>query len=268
MPELPEVETVARQLKSYYLGKIITEVETKPGRIFINCTPKEFSQALINKKLQNIDRYGKFLIWEVDGIFPVFHLGMSGAFFRDRNKTSYPKHIHLSFKFSDNSRLFFQDIRKFGKILIFKDKPQFPELGPDPFSENFTLINLRELLNLSAVVIKTFLMDQHRIAGIGNIYANEILYRAGISPFRPARSINRKEAEKLFQAIRYILQKAISNFGTTYSVFQTVEGIDGENQNFLKVYQKEGKTCSRCGGEIKKVYINKRSTFFCEKCQK
>ncbi|MEJ2050727.1 MAG: zinc finger domain-containing protein, partial [Calditrichota bacterium] len=106
------------------------------------------------------------------------------------------------------------------------------------------------------------------IAGIGNIYANEILFRAGINPFRPAKSINRKEREKLFQAIRYILEKAISHFGTTYSAFQTVEGNDGENQNFLKVYQKEGESCSRCGGEIKKVYINNRSTFYCEKCQK
>ena len=268
MPELPEVETIARQLKKHYLGKVITEVKAKPARIFINCKPKEFSGLLVNKKLKSIDRYGKFMIWQVDGIFPVFHLGMSGIFIQEKKKTLYPKHIHVSFKFADNSSLYFQDVRKFGKIFLYKKRPKFSDLGPDPLAENFTLNNFRKLLNLSGVGIKSFLMDQHRVAGIGNIYANEALYLAGINPFRPANSIKPKESEKLYQAIRFVLEEAISHFGTTYTAYQTVEGNNGENQNFLKVYQKENEPCERCGGKISKVLINNRSTFYCKKCQK
>ena len=268
MPELPEVETIAQQIRDRYIGKRMIDIDTKPIAIFQNTTAGEFKKELKGKKLNAIKRYGKFLYWEVEGIYPVFHLGMSGIFISDKSQSKFPQHIHISMKFDQHLYLYFQDVRKFSKIYLYHAAPDFTtQLGIDPTRENFTLINFKKLLNLKSIMIKSFLMDQKIIAGIGNIYANEILYDANIHPVRPANTIDGKEAARLYRSIKKIIQLAIERFGTSYSMYRTIGGETGRNQNFLKVYQKEGSICTECGTKIEKLWINNRSTFYCSKCQ-
>ncbi len=267
MPELPEVETVARQIRRGYLNRTIRKVDAKPSIIFQNVPAPEFAQRLAGKRLRTVNRYGKFLYWELEDAVPVFHLGMSGIFLKDASRSLYPQHIHLRFQFEDGVNLYFQDVRKFGKIYLYDRPPAFDNLGPDPTDENFTLNTFRKLLNLKTMNVKTFLMDQKQIAGIGNIYANEALFDSRIHPLRPVNEIRAGEAEHLFRSIRKILAAAIENFGTSYTAYRTVEGETGENQNFLKVYQRFGQPCPRCGTAIEKIVLNSRSTFFCPVCQ-
>lgn len=268
MPELPEVETVVRQLRTHYLHRTISKVEARPCRIFQNVTAAEFARALQGKKIQAIKRYGKFFYWEAEEVYPLFHLGMSGIFIRDRSASRYPQHIHLSFFFESGLALFFQDVRKFSKIYLYQKPPDFGHLGLDPVTKNFTLNKLKKLLNLKSMNLKSFLMDQKIIAGIGNIYASEILFDAGISPLRRSNRLSGREAERLFHSIRRILNLAIERFGTTYSAYRTVEGESGQNQRFLKVYHRAGEPCVKCGNPILKIVQNNRSTFYCPHCQR
>jgi len=268
MPELPEVETIARQIRQSYLNLEIKTIEAQPVKIFQNISAEEFCFRLQGKKLNSVNRYGKYLIWKLENFFAVYHLGMSGIFLRNIKYSRYPKYIHICFQFEDGQWLFFQDVRKFSKIFLYSNKPKFNNIGIDPLTKKFTLNKFKELLNLSGMNIKTFLMDQKFIAGIGNIYANEALFLAGIVPFRPANQIKAEEAERLFKAIQQVLTQAIQNFGTSYSVYRTVEGNAGDNQNYLKIYQREGEDCFRCGARIMRTVINSRSTFYCPNCQK
>lgn len=268
MPELPEVETIAQQIRDQYVGRRIIDIDTRPIAIFQNITARGFKKELKGKKLNAVKRYGKFLYWEVEGIYPVFHLGMSGIFISDKSQSKFPQHIHISIKFDSHLYLHFQDVRKFSKIYLYHAAPDFTtQLGIDPTQENFTLINFKKLLNLKSVMIKSFLMDQKIIAGIGNIYANEILYNANIHPTRPAYTIDGKEATRLYGSIKKIIKLATERCGTSYSAYRTIGGETGRNQNFLKVYQKEGSICEKCGTNIEKLWINNRSTFYCRKCQ-
>jgi formamidopyrimidine-DNA glycosylase len=268
MPELPEVETIARQIRKQYLGGRLKWISAQQSIIFQNIDASRFIEALQGKRLLEVSRYGKFMYWQVDDVYPVFHLGMSGIFISQKSRSLYPEHIHISITFEDNSTLFFQDVRKFSKISLYKEPPKFPHVGIDVTTEEFTLNNFKKLLNLTNVATKSILMDQRRIAGIGNIYANEILFDAGIHPTRPAGGLSQGEIQRLYQSVHKIIQTAIERFGTSYTAYLTVEGTAGENQNFLKVYQKNGESCPLCGGTIAKIILNSRSTFFCKKCQK
>ncbi len=268
MPELPEVETIARQIRAAYLDRRIVEVEASPVIIFQNISANEFAKTLAGKTIRSVSRYGKFLYWQAEDVFPVFHLGMSGVFIRDSQLSSYPQHIHIRFTFDDGRHLCFQDVRKFSKIYLYHQPPDFSGLGIDPTKENFTLINFRKLLNLKKMNIKSFLMDQKILAGIGNIYASEALFDAEISPFRRANELSKRESERLYFSILRILNSAIDRFGTTYTAYRTVDGTSGNNQHFLQVYQRAGQPCYRCGKTIEKIVQNSRSTFFCPHCQR
>jgi formamidopyrimidine-DNA glycosylase len=193
---------------------------------------------------------------------------MSGIFLKDKTESAYPQHIHVELHFESGKQLFFQDARKFGKIWLYREYPQLPQLGIDPTITKLTSPALQNLLENRQMNMKAFLLDQSIIAGIGNIYASEILFRAKISPLRKANEVNETEIPALRQAIDFVLHSAIEKFGTTYSVFRTPNGQPGENQHFLKVYQRDGEPCVHCGGQIKKIVLGSRSTFFCENCQK
>ena len=208
MPELPEVETIRRQLESCYKNKVIREVVAQDVKIFQNVTSAEFSQAVAGHKINAFYRQGKFMYWDLGDLFPVIHLGMSGIFLTDRNASRQPKHIHIEFIFDDGDRLYFQDVRKFGKIYLYQKRPDFPDLGIDPTDEKFTLIKFMSLLNLKGIKIKSLLMNQKNIAGIGNIYASEALFLAGIHPERAANKISEKESAKLYKAIILTVAKA------------------------------------------------------------
>ena len=268
MPELPEVETIASQLRNQYQGKRITRLQAQPVIIFQNVPSAEFARLLTGKLLEQISRHGKFMIWKAEDIYVVIHLGMSGIFISEKTRSHYPQHIHISFNFEDGSLLFFQDVRKFSKIWLYQSAPVFKWVGEDVMEEKFTLNKFKKLLNLRSVSIKNMLMDQRMMAGIGNIYASEILFDARIHPERRSSSLQEAETRRLYRSLRKILQQAIERFGTTYTAYLTVEGTTGENQNFLKVYQRTGEKCVRCKNIIEKSILNSRSTFFCPVCQK
>lgn len=267
MPELPEVETIRRELIPIFVGEVVVKVIARKARIFQNTTAGEFSRLLTGKKIVDIRRHGKFCIFDCQGIYSVFHLGMTGIFLKNKSHAIYPQHIHIQLFFSSGKELHFQDVRKFSKVWLYDEPPTFSDLGIDPTTRKFTLNNLKRLLNLKQMNIKFFLMDQRIIAGIGNIYANEILFEAGISPLRKSNSLSDQEISRLYSSIRSVLNKAIMKFGTTYSAYRTVAGQQGTNQNFLKVYQRSEQPCTRCGTAITKIVLGSRSTFYCPNCQ-
>lgn len=268
MPELPEVETIRRQLIPLYRGEIIRKVNLKTPSLLKNYAAEDFQRDLAGKQLVDFLRRGKFLIFHCGDVYPVFHLGMSGIFLQDKAESRYPQHIHLEMKFESGKELFFQDMRKFGNIRLYKELPQFPELGVEPLNGELTAEKLAEMLRSKKMNIKQFLMSQEYIAGIGNIYASEILFEAQISPLRRTFELGEAESAALHRAIGAILISAIEKFGTTYSAYRTLNGTSGENQHFLKVYQRAGEGCYRCRGVIRKIVLGSRSTFFCENCQR
>jgi formamidopyrimidine-DNA glycosylase len=269
MPELPEVETIRRQLVDYCLNDPISNVRFSEfvGSVLQNCDSTTFREAVVGQAVRAITRKGKYLFWELDELYVVVHLGMSGIFITDRAHSNYPQHIHLAFLFDSGKELFFQDMRRFGKIWLEREKPRIATLGIDPISETLIPELFRDLLKKRDTNIKLFLMDQRYIAGIGNIYASEMLFLAGISPLRKTSSLSDEEIEKLYSALYEVLNSAIKRFGTTYSAYRTVNGVSGENQHFLKVYQREGEPCFQCGLPLHKIVLGSRSTFYCEKCQ-
>ncbi len=267
MPELPEVETIRRQLERAFCGDRILHVELKTPQLLQNSTPESLRRALEGRQVQAIGRRGKFLEFCCQGVFLVFHLGMSGIFLQCLSRSRFPQHIHLTIQWASGRGLYYQDVRRFGKIWLYRQPPHFPALGEEPLDKKFTLSKLKKLLNLSRSNIKRFLMDQTRLAGIGNIYANEILFEARISPFRRTCTLQEEEIRRLHRAICQVLTLAIQRFGTTYSAYRTVSGESGQNQHFLRVYQRAGQPCRRCGAPIERIRIDNRSTFFCTKCQ-
>lgn len=268
MPELPEVETIRRQLEPLFQGEGIKDVTIHTPYLIKNTSPEVFRKALSGKKIDKFSRIAKFLVFECSGVYPVFHLGMSGIFLTDKSESKYPQHIHVELHFGSGKNLYFQDMRKFGKVWLFDKYPNFPTIGHDPTIKTLTIDILKGMLQKRKLNMKAFLMDQSIIAGIGNIYASEILFQSGISPLRKAGDLTDAEIKRLHQSVHNILNAAIDNFGTTYSAYQTVTGKPGENQNFLKVYQRSGESCFNCDGQIKKIVLGSRSTFFCENCQK
>ena len=267
MPELPEVETVRRQLQPLVVGQRISQVELTAPSLLKNCEVDFFESGLAGNKILDLHRRGKYLIWQCEHFYAVFHLGMSGIFLSDRSKSLYPQHIHLSIMLENGGGIYYQDFRRFGKIWLYKEWPKLKNLGVDPIVNPPSLSDFSEMLLRKSRNIKLFLMDQGQIAGIGNIYASEMLHAAALSPYRKTDSLNQGEIEALYKAMLTILEAAIENFGTTYSAYQTVAGESGENQHFLNVYQLDGQACSRCDSIIEKVQLGNRSTFYCKNCQ-
>ena len=270
MPELPEVETIRRQLLPICENETIRDIQFSEfaGALMQNCDPQLFRDALAGQRVRTLSRKGKYLIFECDDVFPVFHLGMSGIFLLQKSESKYPKHIHVELEFASGKLLFFQDMRRFGKVWLYQEYPQLPNLGIDPVSGELSAAAFAELIRRRDMNVKLFLMDQQFIAGIGNIYASEMLHDAQISPHRKTSDLSDNERDKLFGAVGKILGAAIEKFGTTYSAYRTVNGASGENQHFLQVYQRNGQPCYRCGAEIQKISLGNRSTFFCPACQK
>ena len=293
MPELPEVETIKNDLKKRILRKKITGVEVRGGKVVGN-KPADFTKILKGNSFHAIDRIGKLLIFELADRknFLLIHLKMTGQLIycgkgeiiaggheTDGDKAKIPgvgdklpgKHTHLIFSFANGARLFFNDLRKFGyaKIVNGKGLEKIKgEYGIEPLTKEFTLAAFRKVLEGKNAPVKAILLNQNLIAGIGNIYADEALFKARIRPSRRARSLSDKETEALFKAINNIIKKAIKYRGTTFSNYVDASGRKGNFTKLLKVYHREGDKCKRCRGVIKKARIAGRGTRFCEKCQK
>jgi len=253
MPELPEVETVARELKPLVKNKILKSISILDNKIKL---PK-----LRNKKVLDVYRFGKEVVFEFDKSFIAIHLRMTGRLLElgkeQKNKSIY-YHEH-SFKIA------FVDVRRFGTVKLLKE---LIPTGLDPVKKDFTYEVFCELIKSTSQPLKNFLMRQDKITGIGNIYASEILFLSKLSPLRDTRSLNQKEYKVLYRNIIKILNKAIDNCGTTFSDFQTTTGDTGNYQKFLKVYQREDLKCVRCKAKIRRIMQQQRSTFYCVKCQK
>jgi len=283
MPELPEVETIRLGLKKAIVGKIIADVDVRVPKLF-HGDKKE----IIGKKIKNIDRRAKQIIIDVEGDNDLLiHLKMTGQLIFDDGKSrvagGHPSAdwveklpnstTHIIFDFSDGSKLFFNDLRKFGWVKIFDSKKLkgklANELGVEPFDKEFTAVRLEKIIkSKSRWNIKKVLTDQSLISGIGNIYSDEALFWAKIQPERKAGSLSDKEIEALNSSIIKALEIGLKWGGTSDNNYVNIGGEKGEGQEHLQVYGRAGKKCNRCDSTIKKIKLNGRGTHFCPECQK
>jgi len=266
MPELPEVETIKRELEKAVVGKKITGVIVNNAKVIREPKKEKFIAELKNAKIKKIIRRGKLLIFELSsGKSLTIHLKMTGQLVFPGNG----KDSRVSFKFSDGKILDFNDTRLFGELRIidnWQDLKFIKELGPEPFDINEEKFS--KLLKNRKTKIKILIMDQKIISGIGNLYANEALFRAGIDPRRPAISLSAKETAKLFTEIKKTLTEAIHYKGSSIDQYVQVTGKPGNYVKFHKVYDREGEKCYKCKGKVKRISLGNRGTYFCPCCQK
>lgn len=275
MPELPEVETVKRSLEPVVLAKPIEAVEVYYERILQNRSAADFRDIATGNQFLEISRRGKYLIFGLEGDWElVAHLRMTGRliYFSDPG-IPLAKHTSAVFSFGEQGELRFEDVRKFATLdLVPKGSYETIKglytLGVEPLSADFSLAHFWELLQGRQTKIKGLLLDQTKIAGIGNIYADESLFAAGIHPERAAGSLSEEEAERLHRAIREVLELAIANQGTTFRDYRTGFGQEGSFQNKLQIYGKKGEECPRCGVDLEYKKVVGRTTHFCPACQR
>lgn len=272
MPELPEVETVKNTLKRLVLNKKIINVEVFHNNIIASPTVEEFKNKIKGQIIHNIKRRGKWLLFELDNHYLVSHLRMEGKYFLKNKNEGRNKHDHVVFELEDKE-LRYNDTRKFGKMyLIDKDKINISkplnELGLEPWDENLDINYLKEKYKNKKIAIKTVLLDQSIITGIGNIYADEILFLSKIHPLKKPTDLTDKELEDIIKYTRLILEHAIELGGTTIKSYESEEGVHGRFQNNLLVHNQLGNKCPNCKEIIIKIVVNGRGTYYCQKCQK
>tara|TARA_B110000971_G_scaffold3689_1_gene3794 strand:- start:1508 stop:2371 length:864 start_codon:yes stop_codon:yes gene_type:complete len=287
MPELPEVEVVKKSLDTKLKNLTIKKVNISNNKLRYKIDSKQFNK-IKGQKITSIQRRSKYLLINLNnGITILSHLGMTGKFFIIDNdkkfktcfyyllKKNETKHNHLTFFFNKKIKLIYNDVRKFGFIKIFPSKDVFScshlaHLGPEPLSNNFNLKYFKEYILNKKLKIKDLLMDQKFIAGLGNIYCNEILFLCKIKPIRSVEEINQQEIRAIVRNTKKILKQAILLGGSSIQNFSSTEGEDGTFQQQFNVYGREKTSCkrSKCLGTIKKVFTSNRSSFFCSKCQK
>ena len=268
MPELPEVETVKNTLKKQVLGKKIIGVE-----VFYNMIDKPdletFKKQLFNQTILDIKRRGKFLMFELDDYYLISHLRMEGKYYIDGDITCHD-HIILHFK---DGILKYNDTRKFGRMyLIEKDKvyneKPLCDLGLEPWDNNLTSKYLYDKYKNKKLPIKSVLLDQKIIVGIGNIYADEILFKSRINPLKKCCELNENELNNIIKYTRTILKEAIKLGGTTIKSYSSARGVHGKYQNNLLVHNHEGDKCPNCNTIITKIKVNGRGTYYCKECQR
>ncbi len=266
MPELPEVETIKRDLEKVILGKEITKVCVNNPMVIREPSPAAFKRSLEGATIKNILRRGKLLVLELsNGKALTIHLKMTG-------QLVYPgkvKDSRVAFHLADGRVLDFNDQRLFGELRLISEwkKLKFVQnLGPEPF--DLTSADFKDMLSKKKTKIKPLLMDQGFIAGIGNLYASEILFRAKIDPQSPGQSLTDREKEILYREIKEVLSSAIKHGGSSVDDYVRVSGKPGDYVRFHQVYGREGKPCVACGTPVKKITQGGRGTYFCPKCQR
>jgi formamidopyrimidine-DNA glycosylase len=266
MPELPEVESVRRQLDPELRGRRVTEVWYDP----LPSMPREFIdlERAEGRTIEHVSRRGKFLIAPLDeGLEMIMHLGMTGVFRFDAEDPYDRARLWLD----DGRTLSFRDVRRFGRLGVvdkgdYSKIPMLATLGPEPLSDEFDPDVFADVLARTNSPIKPYLLSQRPVAGVGNIYADEALWQARIHP--RSRSVGRKRAHSLHAAIRDVLAASIEREGTTFRDFQMVNGESGRNVGFLEAYGRAGLGCSRCGTPLKKIVLGGRGTTYCPNCQR
>lgn len=268
MPELPEVETVRRGLNRLVKGATIARIDVYWPKI-INNDLDSFKQRLQNQTIETVDRRGKYLLFRFSaGLTMVSHLRMEGNYSvmpKDEGRT---KHTHVVFHLTDDRDLLYNDMRKFGRMTLVPTGEEMTvgglkTMGPEPIASELTIDYLTAIFQKSKKMIKPLLLDQSKIAGIGNIYADEVLWMSKIHPMRPANLLTADEIAELRQNIIDEMALAIKGHGTTVHSFSNAFGETGQFQNHLHVYGREGEPCERCGTLIEKIKVAQRGTHFC-----
>ncbi len=274
MPELPEVETVRRTLQERLIGLTFTGGQVLLPKVVRAPGPEEFAELIINKKILKVGRRGKYLLLGLNGGYTLaVHLRMTGALVYCVDDRQPIKYTHVVLHLDNGHRLFFADMRQFGGMWLtptpaLDSLSGYKDLGPEPLDGYFTRDSLKRKLRHRHVRIKPLLLDQKFLAGLGNIYADEALHRAGINPERPADTLTARETAKLHRAIKDVLMEGIEHRGTTFRDFIDGDGRAGNHQDHLRVYNREGKPCLHCSRTIIRKKIGGRSSYYCPSCQK
>ena len=272
MPEIAEVETVRNTLKKQILHKRIKNVKILYPKI-IESNIESFKIDLINNEFIDIKRIGKWLIFELNNFYLLSHLRMEGKFFLKNSTEEIVKHEHIIITFDDDSDLRYHDTRKFGRMnLIKKEDLQntiaITKQGYEPGDKKLTSEYLLKKFKNKNLAIKTLLLDQTIISGLGNIYANEVLFAARINPIKPGKEITEEEAERIIECSDKIIKRAIELGGTTIKSYTSSLGVTGRFQQELMVHKRENEECKVCQSLIKNIKVNGRSTYYCAICQK
>ena len=271
MPELPEVEITRLGIAPHITGQVIKNVVVRNRKLRwpISATLKE---NLLSKQFQKIERRGKYLLCYTNHGCMILHLGMSGNLRIVDSDIKPVKHDHLDILFASGKILRFHDPRRFGSVLWTRKDPLqhklIKDLGPEPLSEEFNGEWLHQKSRKRTQVIKNFIMDSHHVVGVGNIYASESLFLAGINPNRKAGNVSLDRYERLANAIKKILKQSIKQGGTTLRDFVNGDGKPGYFQQQLNVYGKTGQPCKQCSSTIKEIKLGQRSSFYCSTCQR
>lgn len=273
MPELPEVETIRRTLEQLVLNKTIADVHVYWGKIIKEPDDAEqFRQLLIGQTIRDLNRRGKFLLFCLDDYVLVSHLRMEGKYSVHPQQEELKKHTHVVFTFTDGEELRYNDVRKFGTMHLYpigKEMNNAPlnKLGPEPFDASFTFGYFKDKLQKTERLIKAVLLDQSVVTGLGNIYVDETLFKAGVHPMRRANTLNDAEVENIQKAAVATLAEAVELGGTTIRSYVNSQGEMGMFQQELFVYGQDGKACKHCGKEITKLKVAGRGTHICSSCQ-
>lgn len=271
MPELPEVETIVRDLRRLVPGATISRVEVLRPDLIEGGSAEEFARDLRGARIAAVSRRAKNIVFDLGDDRLVVNLGMTGRLLVVAAADADPPHAGVRITLSDGRVLLYQDVRRFGRLEVCTAEEwarRDEALGYEPLGDDLTAEALHELAGRSRVAVKTWMMDQRRIVGIGNIYASEACHRAEIDPRRPASSLTRDEAAALHAAIRDTLTEAIEFRGTTLLDYRDASGDEGGFAARLRVYDREGERCRRCGGTIERIVQGGRATFFCDDCQR
>ena len=279
MPELPEVETIRRELAKILPGRKIMRVALRRENMLRGQSPIFFKKGLLQRCIKRVTRRGKFLLIRLDEGTLLMHLGMTGQVLwtpysdtsDDEDISNLDKHIHLVLEFSDHCRLCFRDARMFGRFQLIDgklEKKLFSHLGPEPLSRKFTAQAFKLTLKGRTASIKALLLSQRLVAGLGNIYVDESLFHAGIPPHASGGRLTSAQTVSLHAAIQKVIRAAIRRRGTSLSDYLDPRHRQGTFQLVLQVYGREGQPCFRCGTLIKKTIVSQRGTHWCPQCQK
>jgi len=271
MPELPEVETVVRGLRDSLPGQRIVGVEVFWARSVRGLDPEAFACRLEGRRVVGMGRRGKWIVMSLSGGDTLLvHLRMTGQLVWEPEDSPDEKYTRVLFHFDDGWQLRFSDMRKFGRIVLTDDPDEvLGDLGPEPLSDDFTVARFEEMLSKRRGRIKSLLLNQRFLVGLGNIYVNEALWRAGVHPRRSADSLSSEEVQRLHGTIRSVLREAIASNGTTLGNgnFRRADGRSGEFADQLAVYGRAGEPCPCCGKTIERIEVGQRGTFVCRGCQ-
>src|SRR5579859_3956972 len=274
MPELPEVETIVNDLRPHLVGRTIVSCDVLFPTMVRHPEPELFIDSVAGMRIESVGRRGKFIFIGLEGkLLLVVHLGMTGQLRLVGPATPLQNHTHVVFRLDDGHDLRYTDPRRFGRLLLGTEEDlllskKMPKLGPEPIDPEFLAEELYRRLHKRRAALKAVLLDQAAIAGVGNIYADESLHRAGLRPDRVAGTVSKKKAQLLHESLRESLRTAIENRGSSVDTYRDAWGEIGGQQEKLLVYGRAGEPCFNCGRPLSMIRIAGRSTVFCRHCQR